>query len=134
MAWCEAHSVHYVFGLARNERLEALISDANPGSFCAFDTSPVPGAQQPTYAQLETYCSRPELPIRAVAEILELGRFEARQILVHCEPVALQASVRLRRPPPTAETTSALRRTTQRLVAGDGRSATVRGEPLGPTT
>ena len=27
MAWCEAHGVHYVFGLARNERLEALIAD-----------------------------------------------------------------------------------------------------------
>ena len=27
MAWCEAHSVHYVFGLARNPRLEALIAD-----------------------------------------------------------------------------------------------------------
>ena len=28
MAWCEAHGVHYVFGLARNPRLEALIADA----------------------------------------------------------------------------------------------------------
>ena len=27
MAWCEAHGVHYVFGLARNERLEALIAE-----------------------------------------------------------------------------------------------------------
>ena len=27
MAWCEAHSVHYVFGLARNPQLEALIAD-----------------------------------------------------------------------------------------------------------
>jgi Transposase DDE domain group 1 len=27
MAWCEAHGVHYVFGLARNLRLEALISN-----------------------------------------------------------------------------------------------------------
>ena len=27
MAWCEAHSVHYVFGLSRNPRLEALIAD-----------------------------------------------------------------------------------------------------------
>jgi hypothetical protein len=27
MAWCEAHGVHYVFGLARNRRLEASISD-----------------------------------------------------------------------------------------------------------
>ena len=27
MAWCEAHGVHYVFGLARNARLEALIAD-----------------------------------------------------------------------------------------------------------
>ena len=27
MAWCEAHGVHYVFGLARNPRLEALIAD-----------------------------------------------------------------------------------------------------------
>jgi len=27
MAWCEAHGVHYVFGLARNRRLEALIAD-----------------------------------------------------------------------------------------------------------
>jgi hypothetical protein len=27
MAWCEAHSVHYVFGLARNPRLEASIAD-----------------------------------------------------------------------------------------------------------
>ena len=26
MAWCEAHKVHYVFGLARNNRLEASIS------------------------------------------------------------------------------------------------------------
>ena len=26
MAWCEAHGVHYVFGLARNARLEALIA------------------------------------------------------------------------------------------------------------
>jgi hypothetical protein len=27
MAWCEAHGVHYVFGLARNPRLEASITD-----------------------------------------------------------------------------------------------------------
>ncbi len=27
MAWCEAHGVHYVFGLARNRRLEASIAD-----------------------------------------------------------------------------------------------------------
>jgi Transposase DDE domain group 1 len=27
MAWCEAQGVHYVFGLARNERLEASIAD-----------------------------------------------------------------------------------------------------------
>jgi len=27
MAWCEAHGIHYVFGLARNPRLEALIAD-----------------------------------------------------------------------------------------------------------
>jgi len=27
MAWCEGHSVHYVFGLARNPRLEASIAD-----------------------------------------------------------------------------------------------------------
>jgi hypothetical protein len=27
MAWCEAHGVHYVFGLARNPRLEALIAE-----------------------------------------------------------------------------------------------------------
>jgi len=27
MAWCEAHDVHYVFGLARNPRLEALIAE-----------------------------------------------------------------------------------------------------------
>ena len=27
MAWCEAHGVHYVFGLARNPRLEASIAD-----------------------------------------------------------------------------------------------------------
>jgi hypothetical protein len=27
MAWCENHGVHYVFGLARNPRLEALIAD-----------------------------------------------------------------------------------------------------------
>jgi hypothetical protein len=27
MAWCEANGVHYVFGLARNGRLEALIAD-----------------------------------------------------------------------------------------------------------
>ena len=27
MAWCEAHGVHYVFGVARNERLEALIAE-----------------------------------------------------------------------------------------------------------
>jgi DDE family transposase len=27
MAWCESHGVHYVFGLARNPRLEALIAD-----------------------------------------------------------------------------------------------------------
>ena len=27
MAWCENHSVHYVFGLARNRRLEASIAD-----------------------------------------------------------------------------------------------------------
>jgi len=28
MAWCEAHRVEYVFGLARNARLEALLSEA----------------------------------------------------------------------------------------------------------
>ena len=27
MAWCETHGVHYVFGLARNPRLEALIAE-----------------------------------------------------------------------------------------------------------
>jgi hypothetical protein len=27
MAWCEAQGVHSVFGLARNQRLEALIAD-----------------------------------------------------------------------------------------------------------
>jgi DDE family transposase len=27
MAWCEAHGVHYLFGLARNPRLEALIAE-----------------------------------------------------------------------------------------------------------
>jgi hypothetical protein len=27
MAWCEAHGVHSVFGLARNPRLEASIAD-----------------------------------------------------------------------------------------------------------
>ena len=27
MAWCEFDGVHYVFGLARNPRLEALIAD-----------------------------------------------------------------------------------------------------------
>jgi len=27
MAWCEDHGVHYVFGLARNPRLEAAIAD-----------------------------------------------------------------------------------------------------------
>jgi hypothetical protein len=27
MAWCEDHGVHYVFGLARNQRLEASIAD-----------------------------------------------------------------------------------------------------------
>ena len=26
MAWCEAHGVHYIFGLARNPRLEAMIA------------------------------------------------------------------------------------------------------------
>ena len=28
MAWCEANAVDYVFGLARNARLEARIADA----------------------------------------------------------------------------------------------------------
>ena len=28
MAWCEAHQVHYVFGLARNERLQAEVAPA----------------------------------------------------------------------------------------------------------
>jgi len=32
MAWCEAHRVHYVFGLARNERLEALIAGELAGA------------------------------------------------------------------------------------------------------
>ena len=27
MAWCEDNGVHYVFGLARNARLEASITD-----------------------------------------------------------------------------------------------------------
>jgi hypothetical protein len=27
MAWCETHGVHYVFGLARNPRLDALIAE-----------------------------------------------------------------------------------------------------------
>ncbi|MCB1744279.1 MAG: transposase, partial [Gammaproteobacteria bacterium] len=27
MSWCEAHSVHYVLGLARNKRLEAELAD-----------------------------------------------------------------------------------------------------------
>jgi hypothetical protein len=28
MAWCEANSVHYVFGMARNARLEKIVADA----------------------------------------------------------------------------------------------------------
>src|SRR5580704_2188719 len=46
----------------------------------------------------------------------------------------LHASSSESRPPRTAATTSALRRITQRLVPGAGKSAIVRGEPSGPIT
>ena len=46
----------------------------------------------------------------------------------------LQASSRESRPPRTAATTSALRRTTQRFVPGVGKSAIVNGLPSGPIT
>src|SRR5579871_167368 len=46
----------------------------------------------------------------------------------------LHASSRERSPPRTAATTSALRRMTQRLVPGAGRSAIVSGLPSGPIT
>src|SRR6187399_1311219 len=45
-----------------------------------------------------------------------------------------QASSSESRPPRTAATTSALRRMTQRLVPGAGRSAIVSGLPSGPIT
>jgi hypothetical protein len=45
-----------------------------------------------------------------------------------------QASSRLRSPPRTAATTSALRRMTQRRVLEGGRSAMVSGLPSGPMT
>jgi hypothetical protein len=61
--------------------------------------SPLLEVQLPRFAQHEHFRLRPELPVRAVAKILELGRLEARQtmaanlvvppqILVHREPVA----------------------------------------------
>src|SRR4029077_10748809 len=46
----------------------------------------------------------------------------------------LQASSKDNKPPRTAATTSALRRMTQRLVPGAGRSAIVNGLPSGPMT
>src|SRR5437660_9545783 len=46
----------------------------------------------------------------------------------------LQASSSERSPPRTAATTSALRRMTQRLVPGAGKSAIVSGLPSGPIT
>src|SRR5437660_7039720 len=46
----------------------------------------------------------------------------------------LQASSSESRPPRTAATTSALRRMTQRLVPGAGKSAIVSGLPSGPIT
>src|SRR6186997_1059169 len=45
-----------------------------------------------------------------------------------------QASSNDSNPPRTAATTSALRRMTQRLVVGGGRSAMVSGLPSGPIT
>lgn len=46
----------------------------------------------------------------------------------------LQASSSEIKPPRTAVTTSALRRATQRLVSGSGRSVNVRRDPWGPMT
>lgn len=49
-------------------------------------------------------------------------------------PYRSQASSKVSRPPWTTATTSALRRTTQRRVSGQGRVSNVSGSPKGPIT
>ena len=86
-----------------------------------------------------------ELALVEIAVVLDAGHAEALHAravdralppgeLLESEVVALEHLVDVSSPPLTAATTSALRRTTQRLVDGDGRSATVSGSPRGPIT
>src|SRR5262249_59479673 len=56
------------------------------------------------------------------------------QEFFHRQRVAAAGFLERSRPPRTAATTSALRRMTQRLVPGAGRSAIVSGLPSGPMT
>ena len=77
MAWCESHGVHYVFGLARNPRLEALIADelarqrlkprtvANPNASsrsCATKRSTAGAANAASWPKRSTF---PKAKIRA---------------------------------------------------------------------
>jgi hypothetical protein len=41
MAWCEENRVEYVFGLARNSRLEGLIEDASAQAKVRFEETKV---------------------------------------------------------------------------------------------
>jgi hypothetical protein len=57
MAWCEAQGVNYVFGLARNERLEAMVAYAEglaAMDFAATGT-PVRRFEEPEHRTLDAW-------------------------------------------------------------------------------
>jgi len=61
MTWCEAHDVDYVFGLAKNARLIALIDDelAQAAAQCAATAAPARVFAERTYQTLESWsCAR----------------------------------------------------------------------------
>lgn len=61
MTWCEEHAVDYVFGLARNARLLALIPDelAQAAAACAATEAPAPVFAERMYQTLDSWmCTR----------------------------------------------------------------------------
>ena len=57
MAWCEANGVHYVFGLARNARLEARLADelARARALCAQSGKPARVFRDFRYQTLDSW-------------------------------------------------------------------------------
>src|SRR5258708_14136143 len=56
MAWCEANRVDYVFGLARNVRLQAVLAQplAEPERLCLASGTPARVFHQVRYRSLDT--------------------------------------------------------------------------------